>query len=213
MRAGLSQDDSSLHDERIKLWNDFNHAWLALGFEQKTAMESGAQSVRAQRLMSEETVKKMGDELVRLCDGIERHGLVDYQYGVWEEQIESSKSHCPSSVPRGACQRNDTMQFSKNVWTSLNRRARRAPAADATEAGRAGPGHGWLSSLHGYVPAPPPFFCVFLCLFQNHELRTKRKRISWHGVELGAGGTGEEGRRGGEGRGAFGTMKWHIPRV
>jgi hypothetical protein len=29
----------------------------------------------------------MGEELVRLCDGIERHGLVDYQYGVWEDQI------------------------------------------------------------------------------------------------------------------------------
>lgn len=33
----------------------------------------------------------MGDELVRLCDGIERHGLVDYQYGVWEEQITEGK--------------------------------------------------------------------------------------------------------------------------
>jgi hypothetical protein len=32
-------------------------------------------------------VKKMGHELIRLCDGIERHGLVDYQYGVWEERI------------------------------------------------------------------------------------------------------------------------------
>ncbi|RDA95689.1 hypothetical protein CP533_1112 [Ophiocordyceps camponoti-saundersi (nom. inval.)] len=91
---GLSQDDASLHDERIKLWNDFNHAWLALGFQQKQLMQTSQQVSRAQTLMSESTIKKMGDELVRLCDGVERHGLVDYQYGVWEEQIESILEEC-----------------------------------------------------------------------------------------------------------------------
>ena len=35
----------------------------------------------------------MGDELVRLCDGLERHGLVNYQIGVWEEEIISSESN------------------------------------------------------------------------------------------------------------------------
>jgi hypothetical protein len=39
----------------------------------------------------------MGKDLVRLCDSIERHGLVDYQYGVWEEQIIDSRF----STPRG----------------------------------------------------------------------------------------------------------------
>ncbi|UNI19097.1 hypothetical protein JDV02_005313 [Purpureocillium takamizusanense] len=91
---GLSQDDANLHEERIKLWNDFNHAWLALAFQQKTMMESGQPPGRGQKLMSEDTVKKMGDELIRLCDGIERHGLVDYQYGVWEDQIESALEEC-----------------------------------------------------------------------------------------------------------------------
>lgn len=43
-------------------------------------------------MISEEGLKKMGKELVRLCDGIERHGLVDYEYGVWEEHIVASKS-------------------------------------------------------------------------------------------------------------------------
>jgi hypothetical protein len=43
--------------------------------------------------MSQETIKKLGNELIRLCDGIECHGLVDYQYGVWEDQIESSKEN------------------------------------------------------------------------------------------------------------------------
>jgi len=31
----------------------------------------------------------MGKELVRLCDIMEKHGLVDYQMGVWEEEIIS----------------------------------------------------------------------------------------------------------------------------
>lgn len=38
--------------------------------------------------MTKDQIEGLGDELVRLCDGLERHGLVDYQYGVWEEQIE-----------------------------------------------------------------------------------------------------------------------------
>ena len=106
LNPGLSQDDASLHDERIKLWNDFNHAWLALAFQQKTMMESGHQPGRSQSLMSEDTIRKMGDELIRLCDGIERHGLVDYQYGVWEDQIESSKffdrrNHLALALTRG----------------------------------------------------------------------------------------------------------------
>lgn len=33
----------------------------------------------------------MGRELIRLCDGMERHGLVDYQIGVWEEEIISGR--------------------------------------------------------------------------------------------------------------------------
>lgn len=49
-------------------------------------MESGLG--RNQGLITEESLKKMGDDLIRLCDQIERHGLVDYQYGVWEERIE-----------------------------------------------------------------------------------------------------------------------------
>jgi hypothetical protein len=57
---------------------------------QKEMMESGQQLQRSQSLIPEEGLRKMGNELVRLCDGIERHGLVDYQYGVWEEQIVDS---------------------------------------------------------------------------------------------------------------------------
>jgi hypothetical protein len=33
----------------------------------------------------------MGKEIVRLCDIMEKHGLVDYQIGVWEEEIVASQ--------------------------------------------------------------------------------------------------------------------------
>ena len=54
-------------------------------------MSAGQPLSRSQRLMSQDTLKKMGDELIQLCDKVEKHGLVDYQYGVWEEQIETSR--------------------------------------------------------------------------------------------------------------------------
>lgn len=59
----------------------------------------GGQLRQGQSLITEDNLQKMGDELVRLCDNIERHGLVDYQYGVWEQQIEDSGfSSGPSSA-------------------------------------------------------------------------------------------------------------------
>lgn len=42
-------------------------------------------------LLDTETMEQMGKELVQLCDRLEEHGLVDYQMGVWEEEILSGK--------------------------------------------------------------------------------------------------------------------------
>ncbi|RBR08338.1 uncharacterized protein FIESC28_10284 [Fusarium coffeatum] len=84
---GLNLDDTNLHADRIQLWNDINHAWLGLGQQQIELMSPCQQLSRSQTLVSKAMIKKMGNELIRLCDGIERHGLVDYQYGVWEDQI------------------------------------------------------------------------------------------------------------------------------
>ncbi|KAI1754448.1 hypothetical protein F4782DRAFT_31574 [Xylaria castorea] len=91
---GLTGDEENLHDDRIKLWRDFNHAWLSLCQKQKDMLESGLPSQRGQNLLSEEDLKKMGQELIRLCNGIERHGLVDYEYGVWEELIIEVLGKC-----------------------------------------------------------------------------------------------------------------------
>lgn len=88
-------DDANLHADRIKLWDDFNHAWLALGQKQVNLMSSRQEQSRAQRLLSQDAIEKLGNELVRLCDGLERHGLIDYQYGVWEDQIVAGKFSLP----------------------------------------------------------------------------------------------------------------------
>ncbi|KAH6840970.1 hypothetical protein B0I37DRAFT_228266 [Chaetomium sp. MPI-CAGE-AT-0009] len=94
VELGLTSDDQNLHSDRIKLWNDFNHAWLAMFQRQKEMMESGQQPQRSQNLVSPEGLRKMGKELVKHCDSIERHGLVDYQYGVWEERIIEILEEC-----------------------------------------------------------------------------------------------------------------------
>ena len=73
------------------MWNDFNHGWLALLQKQKDLTESEQKLQVAQSLISKDGLEDMGKELVRLCDGIEKHGLVDYEYGVWEERIIAGK--------------------------------------------------------------------------------------------------------------------------
>lgn len=96
LSTGLIVDNPDLHSDRIKLWNDFNHAWLALFQKQKDMVESGIAPQRGQTLISKEGLEKMGKDLTRLCDGIERHGLVDYEYGVWEQHIVESEYSIPS---------------------------------------------------------------------------------------------------------------------
>lgn len=97
--AGLNLDDQKLHGDRIKLWEDFNHAWLGLLQAQKDLSLSGRALQRGQSLMPYDALEKLGKELSRLCDGIERHGLVDYHYGVWEQFIFESMS--PNPAPTG----------------------------------------------------------------------------------------------------------------
>ncbi|KAK0719987.1 hypothetical protein B0H67DRAFT_599583 [Lasiosphaeris hirsuta] len=92
---GLTSDDQNLHGDRIKLWNEFNYAWLSILQAQKdNMMESGQQSQRSRSPIPQDGLEKMGKELVRLCDTIERHGLVDYEYGVWEERIIAVLEEC-----------------------------------------------------------------------------------------------------------------------
>ncbi|GAP87640.2 hypothetical protein SAMD00023353_0901180 [Rosellinia necatrix] len=84
---GLTGDDEALHQDRIKLWRDFNYAWLSLCQKQLDMLRSSLPPQRNQNVLAKDQLKKMGDEVTRLCNSIERHGLVDYECGVWEEQI------------------------------------------------------------------------------------------------------------------------------
>lgn len=53
----------------------------------KEMLNTGQPPQDPQSLIDYEFMEKMGRDLVRLCDGIEKHGLVDYQMGVAEEDI------------------------------------------------------------------------------------------------------------------------------
>lgn len=92
--VGLVRDDSNLHADRLKLWEDFNICWLSVLQTQKEVTEQMQQSGRnplpQQSVLSYEFMESMGKEIVRLCDIMEKHGLVDYQMGIWEEEIISS---------------------------------------------------------------------------------------------------------------------------
>ena len=74
---------------------NFNICWLALGQKQKDLTE---EAIRYRmfnfNFLPAETIQAMVDELIRLCDSIEQYGLVDYDRGVWEEEITSIFSQC-----------------------------------------------------------------------------------------------------------------------
>ncbi|KAJ2975764.1 hypothetical protein NUW58_g8265 [Xylaria curta] len=91
---GLAGDEESLHQDRLKLWRDFNYAWLSLFMKQKDFLQSNPAPQRGQDALSLDILKKMGNQLTRLCNGIERYGLVDYECGVWEERIMDILLEC-----------------------------------------------------------------------------------------------------------------------
>lgn len=89
---GLTVDEVNLHADRIRLWGEFNTAWLGIFQKQKDMLQAGQRIKHPQSLMTQDFINKMAKDLIRMCDAVEKHGLVDYQYGVAEEQIIMSKS-------------------------------------------------------------------------------------------------------------------------
>ncbi|KAH6684429.1 hypothetical protein B0J14DRAFT_572858 [Halenospora varia] len=87
-------DEVALHSDRIRLWGEFNTAWLSIFQKQKNMLESGQRIHPPQSLMSQDFINKMAKDLIRMCDAVEKHGLVDYQYGVAEEQIITILTEC-----------------------------------------------------------------------------------------------------------------------
>ncbi|KAI3326624.1 hypothetical protein HD806DRAFT_532257 [Xylariaceae sp. AK1471] len=121
---GLAGDEENLHADRIKLWRDFNHAWLSLCQKQKEMLEYGAHPQRGQSLVSEEGLRKMGQEIVRLCNGVEQHGLVDYEYGVWEELIIDILEQCLDLYENGGEEASSSLANPSGTGHSSHRASR-----------------------------------------------------------------------------------------
>ncbi|OQO09750.1 hypothetical protein B0A48_05153 [Cryoendolithus antarcticus] len=88
---GLTRDDEAMHDDRIRLWDEFNRAWLTVMQRQydlsRDRLRSGQTLQEAPSLINRHSLEQLAKELARLCDDVEKFGLVDYQMGVAEESI------------------------------------------------------------------------------------------------------------------------------
>jgi len=85
---GLHHDDETKYAERLTLWQRFNLCWEALGQKQKDIVQDALRTSRQPAdILTAETLTRLMDELVTLCDQVEQYGLVDYEMGIAEEQI------------------------------------------------------------------------------------------------------------------------------
>ncbi|KAF2729463.1 hypothetical protein EJ04DRAFT_66864 [Polyplosphaeria fusca] len=95
---GLVRDDEAHHAQRLTLWQEFNDCWLTTLQRQTETMQdvisSGQRPQPPQSLIEADFLEKMGTQLIKNCDNIEKHGLVDYQMGVWEEEILAMLTTC-----------------------------------------------------------------------------------------------------------------------
>ncbi|RYO39659.1 hypothetical protein AA0113_g4301 [Alternaria arborescens] len=100
--AGLVRDDETYYQQRLQLWEEFNTCWLTTLQKQKTMTQemttTGQRPQPPKSLIDYEFLEKMGTQLVKNCDAMEKHGLVDYQMGVWEEEIVASQYHIVSAL-------------------------------------------------------------------------------------------------------------------
>ena len=91
----LVLDNSAQREARLKLWTDFNRCWLALLQKQRETSESELESDQTPpnqtTRIKRDYLEKMGSDLIELCNDIEKWGLVDYELGVWEEEIIDSE--------------------------------------------------------------------------------------------------------------------------
>ncbi|PSN74888.1 hypothetical protein BS50DRAFT_26305 [Corynespora cassiicola Philippines] len=95
---GLVRDDETHYQQRLTLWEQFNNCWLTTLQRQKQMTQeminTGQRPQPPQTLIDYDFLEKMGNQLVKNCDNMEKHGLVDYQMGVWEEEIVAMLTSC-----------------------------------------------------------------------------------------------------------------------
>ncbi|EDU43443.1 conserved hypothetical protein [Pyrenophora tritici-repentis Pt-1C-BFP] len=96
--AGLVRDDETYYQQRLQLWDEFNTCWLSTLQKQKAMTQeminTGQRPPPPKSLIDYDFLEKMGTQLVKNCDSMEKHGLVDYQMGVWEEEIVAMLTSC-----------------------------------------------------------------------------------------------------------------------
>lgn len=98
--TGLHHDDEENHDQRIVLWRELNHAWEALGQKQKSITETALRTQQSPPdYLTSTAMQNLMDKLTQLCDSLEKYGLVDYEIGIWEEQIVSIFVQCLDILP------------------------------------------------------------------------------------------------------------------
>jgi hypothetical protein len=84
------------------MWREFNIAWEALGQKQKEITEEALRTRREPAdILSAGAITSLMDELVALCDELEPYGLVDFEMGIWEEQITHIFTACLQLLPPG----------------------------------------------------------------------------------------------------------------
>ena len=92
---GLTKDDPAVYKERLEFWKGFNHYWLAFLTRQlqnnRTWQESGQPLTGVQTVLSKNNIKALGDKILGLNNVLQFTGLIDYEIGVWEEEIADCK--------------------------------------------------------------------------------------------------------------------------
>ncbi|KAJ5144487.1 hypothetical protein N7526_001995 [Penicillium atrosanguineum] len=100
---GILHDNHSQYDHHLQLWKNFNLCWLAVCQTQKDMTQelvSTGQQPAQTSLLSRDNLEAMGKDLIRLCDQLQAHGLVDYQMGIWEEEILCVLGQCLDLIER-----------------------------------------------------------------------------------------------------------------
>lgn len=123
----LDRDNPDLRSARLELWETFNRCWLTtlqrqLDMTRDMFSRGGQQPAAPLSLLTAYMMETLGQQLVQLCDGIEKMGLVDYQMGVAEEEILDCKSCFYGTVGMAVADGCFT-QYLSSVWIScsLNR--------------------------------------------------------------------------------------------
>ncbi|KAL7649194.1 hypothetical protein ACMYSQ_012420 [Aspergillus niger] len=118
---GILYDDAAVHPRQLRLWSEFNICCLAVWQKQKdlTRASMKANIPLPDPCLNISQIETFGEELIAICDRIEKHGLVDYEVGVWEEEILSMlviKSDAFDTVA-------DAPPVSRARWPDENTRA------------------------------------------------------------------------------------------